>query len=127
MNQTQAQPIADPPVAHTELVDALAATALSLYRAAMVANAGEFVSSLRHDLLHPRPGDIVLDVHDWWRPADERLGVLEHIMRQADGGGCVAFVRRLNGRYETWKHAHLVKVNTQPFNLPTTQTQERVA
>ncbi len=123
MNQTQS--ISDSPVATTELVEALAATALSLYRAAMVANAGAFVSALRQDLLHPRPGDIVMDVHEWWRPADERLGVLEHIMRQAEGGGCVAFVRRLNGRYETWKQAHLVKINTQPFNLPTRAVQER--
>jgi hypothetical protein len=101
-------------ITRDELIAALAANVLSLYRSVMVANAGTFISLLRKDLLNPRPGDIVLDVHECWRPPNDRLAVLEHRLRGEDDDATV-FVRRFDGHYDTWRHTHLIKVSTRPF------------
>jgi hypothetical protein len=98
-----------------ELIEALAATALNLYRTSMIPGGSAYVAMLRKDLLNPRPGDIVLDVVDYHRPARARLAVLERVLRVTATNGKIALVRTLSGGYETWHNCHLVKVPDKPF------------
>lgn len=100
-----------------ELIEVLAATTLTLYRATIMSarlRHGTWLQALDADLFTVCPGDLVMDVRDWHTAGRERIGFLNTILRQTPDG-VVALVQKLDGHFVTWKDARLVKVYQRPF------------
>ena len=97
-------------------IEMIAALTLNLYRSVTTGNESSYQAQLRSELQHIRPGDVVVDIADWHRAAEERVGTVEHVYKQ-HGGSDFYVVKSVNGRTDVWRNAKLIKVLDTPFNM----------